>query len=387
MNQADSIYLDYAAASPIDEVVLREMEPYFSDRFYNPSSPYDKAVEVRRDLERARSKIASLIGAKSAEIIFTAGATESINLALGSTIGEVIVSAGEHQAVLGAVQQKNPKVVGLRPDGRVEASDVQRAITEQTELISITLANSEIGVIQPISEIAQIIKEERLKRQRAGKKNPIYFHTDATQAAAYLDIHISRLGVDMITLSASKIYGPKQVGLLWLQSMVQLKPLILGGGQERGFRSGTENVAGIIGFAKALELAENRKRTDSEKLGNLRDILELAILKAIPKAVVNGSTKFRLPNFLNLSFPGLDGERLVFMLEAKGILVATGSACSASLGTGSPTLTALGLDQSVIDGSLRISLGRGCSDAKVKQSAKIITETIKEEYKRVGKCV
>lgn len=384
MDEFGLIYLDHAAATPLSSKVLAAMQPYFADDFYNPSSPYAPAVKVRRRYDDAKAQIAGCIGAKPAELVMTAGATESINLAIRSAGGHVVTTNIEHESVLAAIRRGEHTIVGVSPKGRVNPDDIKKAIRPDTRLVSVQLANGEIGTIQPLSEIASIVREERQRRLESGSKVPIYLHSDASQGAGLVDIHVSRLGVDMLTLNAGKVYGPKQVGLLWVERSVRLEAQIVGGGQERGLRSGTENVAGVIGFARALELAEKSRKQESLRLAGLRDNLQKMIIEALPDAVVSGDANRRLASHLHVAFPGLDGERLVFGLEARGVLVATGSACAANKGKRSHVLVAIGLEPEVADGSLRLSLGKLSSDENIKRAGEIIIEEVKREYQRLG---
>lgn len=379
------IYLDHAAATPLDERVLFAMQPYFTDLFYNPSSPYSPAISVRRDYESAKHVIAQAIGAKGDELIMTAGATESINLAFGSVNGHVITANIEHHAVIEAAKRHSHTIVASDVKGIVSASSVAAAITPATQLVSIALANNELGTIQPLRDIAAVIQKERESRLSRGDITPIYLHSDASQGAGQVDLHVARLGVDMLTLNAGKVYGPKQVGLLWTASHVRLQPQIVGGGQERGIRSGTENVAGAIGFAKAMELAERHRKAESQRLGGLRDDLQRTLMAAFPDAVVSGNEKRRLSGHLHISFPGVDAERLVFALEMRGVLVATGSACAANKGTRSHVLTAIGLAPDVADGSLRLTLGHLSTKENTDQAAAIIIEEVTREKDRTNR--
>jgi cysteine desulfurase len=382
----ESIYLDYAAATPLDERVIAAMKPYFSEQFYNPSSPYAPAIVVRHAYEAAKHAIAQSIGAKPDEIVITAGATESINLAFAAVAGHIIISPIEHHAVLAAADAGgNYSYVSVDERGLVTAESVQSAMTPDTQLVSIAIANNEIGTIQPIRDIAQVIKAERDARLGRGDTTPLYLHTDASQGVGQIDINVARLGVDMITINAGKIYGPKQVGLLWAASHVRLVPQIVGGGQERGIRSGTENVAGTIGFAKALQLASEHRKFESERLLELRDELQQQLVAAFPVAVVSGHPKYRLSGHLHISFPDLDAERIVFALESRGVLVATGSACAANKGTRSHVLTAIGLAAHVADGSLRLTLGHSTNADTIASAATIIIEEITREYTRTAR--
>lgn len=378
------LYLDHAAATPLDERVLRAMQPYFSELFFNPSSPYAPALTVRRDYETAKQVIARTIGAKGDELVMTAGATESINLAFSSVGGHVVTANIEHHAVLAAAKCYEHTIVSSDEKGMVAADVVRAAIRPDTHLVSVALANNELGTIQPLRDIATVIHSERERRRRAGETAPIYLHSDASQGAGQLDIHVSRLGVDLLTLNAGKVYGPKQVGLLWASSHVALNPQIVGGGQERGIRSGTENVAGVVGFAKAMELADNHRKYESDRLRKLRDDLQTKLTSAFPDAIVSGSQKRRLPGHLHISFPGLDAERLVFALESRGVMVATGSACAANKGTRSHVLTAINLPPEIADGSLRLTLGHLSDEATVAKAGDIIIEEITRERTRVS---
>ena len=378
------IYLDHAAATPLDPRVFAAMEPYFTEQFYNPSSPYAPALQVRRDYEDAKARLAQTFGGKGDELIMTAGATESINLAFGAVSGHVVTANIEHHAVLAAARLRDHTLVAADERGTVSASAVRQAIRPDTQLVSIALANNELGTIQPLRDIAAVIKEEREARLARGDTTPIYLHSDASQGVGQLDVHVARLGVDLLTLNAGKVYGPKQVGLLWAARHVQLQPLIVGGGQERGLRSGTENVAGVIGFARAMELAEKARVHETERLAALRDALQARLAEAFPDAVVSGNLKKRLAGHLHISFPGVDAERLVFALEMQGVLVATGSACAANKGTRSHVLTAIGLTPEVADGSLRLTLGHLSAEENIARAANIIIDVIAREKARTA---
>jgi len=385
VSQADIIYFDHAAATPVEERVLRAMQPYWGELFYNPSSPYSPALDVRRQYESAKDDIARLIGGRRDELVMTAGATESINLAFAGCNGHVVAPVTEHQAVLAAASRLDHTLVKVDRYGLVDPDDIKQAITPETELVSVALANNELGTIQPIAEIAAVIKAERQRRMDQGDARPIYLHSDASQGAGLIDIRVSRLGVDMLTLNAGKVYGPKQVGLLWVRAGVELRPVVLGGGQERGLRSGTENVAGAIGMAEALRLADKHRKSEAVRLEALRDKLQQRLVAEFDEAVVSGAPKKRLASHLHISFPGLDAERLIFRLEARGVLVATGSACAANKGTRSHVLTAIGLEPEVADGSLRISLGKLTDEQAIQRGGDILIEEITSEYERISR--
>lgn len=381
----DLIYLDHAAGTPLDDRVLESMQPYFSELFFNPSSPYAPAIQVRRDYEQAKSRIAICIGGKADDLVMTAGATESINIMFGSVDGHVVTSSIEHQSVLEAAKMHDHTFVEPDEKGRISADSVANAIRPDTELVSIHLANNELGTVQPLRDIAEVVRAERQRRAIAGESTPIYFHSDASQGLGQIDVHVARLGVDALTLNAGKIYGPKQVGCLWTDRFVRLRPLVHGGGQERGVRSGTENIAGTIGFAAAIEFATQHAHGEAKRLAKLRDSLEAELIAAFPDAVLSGARKKRLPGHLHISFPGLDAERLIFLLEMQGVLVATGSACAANKGTRSHVLTAIKLAPEIADGSLRITLGRLTDESNITRAAAILKEVIMGEAKRVGK--
>lgn len=376
------IYLDHAAATPVDAKVQAAMQPFFSEIFYNPSAPYAPAVKARRDYEAAKQVIARTIGAKADDIIMTAGATESINLAFGSVSGNVVTASIEHHAVLAAAKQHEVTMVAPDEKGIVSAQKVREALQPNTTLVSIALANNELGTIQPLRDIAEVVRVERERRLANGDHTPLFLHSDASQGVGQLDVNIARLGVDLLTLNAAKVYGPKQVGLLWAASAVTLSPSIVGGGQERGLRSGTENVAGVIGFAKAMELASAHRKFESDRLGKLRDELQRRLTNSFSQAVVSGNQKHRLSGHLHISFPKLDAERVLFALEMRNVLVATGSACAANKGTRSHVLTAIGLAPEVADGSLRLTLGHLSNDENIARAADIIIEEITKEYER-----
>lgn len=377
-------YLDHAAATPLDSRVLAAMQPYFSDRFFNPSSPYVSAVEVRRDYEAAKHGMAICIGGKGDELVITAGATESINLIFGSVSGHVVTTAIEHPAVIAAAKLHECTIVDVDAKGRVIPARIAAALRPDTQLVSVALANNEIGTIQSLRDIAVVIDAERRRRADAGDQTPLYFHSDASQGVGQVDVHVARLGLDAMTVNAGKLYGPKQTAFLWTSPRVKLRPYIVGGGQERGLRSGTENVANVIGFATALKLATDHKNSESKRLSQLRDTLEKTLVQAFPNAVVSGAQKKRLPGHLHISFPGLDAERLIFALETRGVMVATGSACAANKGTRSHVLTAIGLSPEVADGSLRITLGRLNDGETLERAAAILVEVINHEQERVG---
>lgn len=370
-----TIYLDHAAATPLDDQVLEAMKPYFSENFYNPSASYLAAASVKADLEKARESVAHWLGTRPGTITFTAGGTEANNLALFGIMNKypgshVVSSALEHDSILKPLERLKQKgwkytLVAPKTDGIVDPETVKKSITNRTVLVSIMYANNEIGTVQPIKEIAALISAERKNRQKTANPLPIFLHTDACQAANYLDLHVSRLRVDMMTLNGGKIYGPKQSGILYASGKTGLEPIIFGGGQENGLRSGTENVAGSIGFAKALDLAQSRRQTERTRLAEIQDVFIKELAEKIPEIVINGSLYKRLPNNVHITIPNTDNERLVFALDALGIQCAAGSACSASKDLASHVLKALGLDESAARASLRFTMGHNTSQKDV----------------------
>jgi cysteine desulfurase len=375
------VYLDYAAATPLDEEVFVAMEPYLKAEFYNQSASYLAARKVAAAIEDARSRVAFWLGAKPAEIVFTAGATEANNLALHGIMRQypdahAVVLATEHEAVLAPMSHYDHTVAFVDQKGDVPLETLQGCIRSTTVLLSIGYANNEIGTIQPLGQIAAMLREVRAQRLKSGNTRPIYLHTDASQASPYLDLHASRLGVDLMSINAGKVYGPKQVGALYVSSKVVLQPVISGGGQERGLRSGTENVAGIIGLAAALDMAQAARKQSIQKEGSLRDHLQKELLRIYPDLIVNGSQRRRLPNNLNVSWPGRDGERILMACDEQGLLVATGAACSANKQTGSHVLRAIGASPAVADGSIRFSLGKQTTQDDIRQAITIIKEVV-----------
>ncbi len=383
--QQSIIYFDHAAATPLDDRVLAAMLPYFADQFYNPSSPYAQAVKVRREYQEAKALLARSIGAKADELVMTAGATESINLAFGAVDGHVVTSNVEHDSVLAVASARDHTLVRADERGYVAAQAVKEALRPDTQLVSIQLANNELGTIQPLRAIAAVVMEERERRKANGDKTPLYLHSDASQGLGQLEVHVSRLGVDLLTLNAAKIYGPKQVGLLWVAPMVAVRPAVVGGGQENGLRSGTENVAGVIGFAKALELTAKHRKMEAERLADLEKTARERLLAAFPEAIFSGHPKHHLQGFIHVSFPGIDAERLVFALENRNILVATGSACAANKNTRSHVLTAIHLPDEVADGSLRLTLGHLSDADSVAKGIDGIIEEVRREKERTGR--
>jgi cysteine desulfurase len=381
----EEVYLDYAAATPVDKRVLDAMLPYFREKFYNPSSDYGPSREVRVAVADARKTVAEAIGAKQTEIIFTAGGTEANNLAILGIAdrfpeGEILYSAIEHESVLEPIKYLKTKgqrtrSIGVNEQGLVEADRLADKITEDTVLVSIMYANNEVGTIQPIGKISQVVKAARKDRQKRGNKTPLYLHTDACQATQYLDMHASRLGVDMMSINSGKIYGPKQIGAVYVKAGTKISPIIHGGGQESGMRSGTENVPAVVGFAEAIKLASNVKKDEVRRMKDLQQDFCRQIL-SVKGAQINGSMKKRLPNNIHVTFPGIDNEKLLMQLDELGIYASAGSACSAAKGQASQVLSAMGISDREARSSVRFSLGRHTTVEDITRAARVVSKLV-----------
>lgn len=368
------VYLDHAATTPIDPRVQDAMAPFLDEQFGNPSSFHSKGKIVRDAIDHARDQVAQALGARSDEIVFTSGGSESDNLAvLGVTRahmahGKHIVSLKtEHQAVLEPLHHLQKKegfevtYVDVDKDGLVNVDEVVRSIRPDTVLVTILYANNEIGVIQDVAEIGHQIQK---LRKESSSKYPL-FHTDACQAVGALEVDVNKLHVDLMTMNSSKIYGPKGVGALYVHRGIKLQPLQFGGAQERGIRPGTENVIGIIGFGRAIEIAVQDREQYNATLTPLRDYCIAQILKTIPKTRLNGHPHKRLANNVNISFMDIEGEALLLYLDAAGIYASTGSACTSASLDPSHVILALGLPYEVAHGSLRFTLGRSTTKTDI----------------------
>lgn len=368
-----AIYLDYAAATPVDRRVLKAMEPYFSEKFYNPSATYLAARQLRQEFNDMRRRVAEILGAKPSEIVFTAGATEANNIAIQGILrrfpeGELLVSSIEHESVLAPAGLFNTKEIPVDEHGLILLNKLSNLITDKTVMVSVMLVNNELGTIQPLKEISRVIQKIRRDRLAAGNKLPIYLHTDAAQAGNYLDLHVSRLGVDLMSINGGKIYGPKQAGILYVKAGTIIQPLVVGGGQEFGLRSGTENTTAAAGLTLALELADRERHVRSQKVMELREKFESSLLRQLPDASINGSKKSRAPHIISVTFPGADNERLMMELDERGIQCAVGSACSASRDEASHVLSAIGLSQAEARSTLRFSLGVHTTSAEIEKT-------------------
>ncbi len=398
------IYLDHAAATPVSKKALSAMMPFFSDNFFNPSAAYYPSKLVREQYEVAKAKIANLIGAKGNDLVITSGATEANNLAftaISTPVNEkhearvqppkdfsnsplVLALETEHSAVLENAKRFPHALVKVNKYGEIILDDLKEKLSEKTRLISVSLANNELGTVQPLAEIAELVREERMNRLKSGNLTPLYLHSDASQAPNLLDLSVSRLGVDLLTLNAAKVYGPKGVGALYVAHGVKLSPVSFGGGQENGLRSGTENVAGVVGFATAFEEAKKHLSSEREKYEKLTKILETELKQSKVEPKFLKPKKSSLANFLPVCFPGLDAERLIYKLEEKGVYVSTGAACAASKGKKSHVLKAIGLSDAEIAGSLRLTLGKLNTEDDVRLAGKLIREAVDEEFERLN---
>jgi cysteine desulfurase len=361
----DTIYLDSAATTPLHPRALEAMMPFLTGRFGNPSATYALAREAQTAIDDARKAVASVLGCRSSDVIFTSGGTESINSALKGVAfaqkkaragNHIVTTEVEHHAVLHTcnyLEHYGFEVTYLPVDGfgRVDPDDVARAITDRTVLVSVMQANNEVGTIEPVAEVARAAGE---RARVLGKRIPV--HTDAVQAAGSLSVRVDELGVDLLSLSGHKFGGPKGTGVLYIRRGVPFAPQLSGGGQERQRRAGTENVAGIVGIATALTLAEESRRSSSDTVLTLRDRLIAGILASVPGSRLNGHPTERLANNVNVSFPGVRGDELVLALDRLGIAASAGAACGSSTWEPSHVLLAMGLTMPEAVGGLRLTL-------------------------------
>lgn len=371
------IYMDHSATTPLAPEVLDAMMPYFSERFGNASSLHEFGREAREAVEAAREKAAHLIGAKPDEIYFTSGGTESDNLALKGVAlhkaakgRHIITTSIEHPAILEVcrhLEHHGCEVTYLPvgSDGIIRPEDVEAAVRDDTIMISVMHANNEIGTVQPVEEIGSIAAE-----------HDVYFHTDAVQSAGKIPVDVDRMGIDLLSISAHKLYGPKGTGILYVRGSTKIESIIQGGGHERGLRSGTENVPGIVGLGRAAELAISIMDSEAARLTGLRDWFARFVDERIEDSWLNGHPTKRLPSNLNFGFDRVEGESLMLYLDAKGIAVSTGSACSSKKLEASHVLRAIGLPQERCHGSLRITMGRDNAGEDAKYAAECLVEAV-----------
>ena len=381
--QSRMVYMDHAATTPVRPEVMEAMLPYFTHRFGNASSLYTLAQESRRAVDEARESVARVLGCRTSEVVFTSGGSESDNTALKGaasalkqTGNHIITTSIEHHAILHTCQYLED--TGFRVtylpvdrDGLVDTEDVLKAVTEETTLVSVMLANNEIGTIQPVADMARGVKEIAKKLGRT-----IVFHTDAVQAAGFMDIDVNALGVDMLSLSSHKFYGPKGVGVLYVRRSTPFTPQQFGGAQERQRRAGTENVPGIVGTAVALRLASEERESSSEHCLRLRDSLVQGIQERIERVHLNGHATLRLPNNVNFSFDGVEGEPILLGLDFAGTAASSGSACTSGALEPSHVLLALGLPADLAQASLRLTLGKDNTQEDVEHVLRVLPELV-----------
>ncbi len=375
----DRIYLDYAATAPVLPEVLDAMLPFFVSQFGNPSGVHGNGREARKAVEQARRQTAEALGAEPREIFFTSGGSESNNLAIQGTAfalrskgNHIITSQTEHPSVLNTcrwLEKQGFRVTYLPVDsfGCISPDDVRTAAVPGTILVSIMKANNEIGTVQPIARVGEICREKG-----------IVFHTDCVQAAGALKTDVQEMNADLVSLSAHKFHGPKGTGALYVRKGTQLESLIHGGSQERGLRAGTENVPGIVGMGKAIEIAVKERDIVTVRIRELRDLLQSEILKHVPGAKLNGHPVLRLPNNCHFSFSGIESEALLLRLDLAGISVSGGSACTSGSMEPSHVLKAIGLKDEMLKSGIRMTLGRETTRQEIEKTARILPEIIED---------
>lgn len=373
------IYLDHCSSTPTDSRVIEAMNPYFDKLYGNPSSVYSFAQESAKAIEEARERVANILNAKPTEIIFTSGGTEANNLAIKGIAfanrergNHIITSKIEHHAVLNACkwlekQGFNVSYIEVDKYGIVNLDELKRTITDKTILISVMYANNEVGTIEPVSEIAEIASNKE-----------IYIHTDAIQAVGKIKVDVNKLGVDLLSLSAHKFYGPKGVGALFIKDGTKIDPLLHGGHHEKNKRAGTENVAGIVGLGKACEVALKEMEEEDKRLKKLRDRLERVITEKITDVVVNGHPDARLSGVLNICVKYVEGESILLYLDKEGIAASSGSACTSDTLEPSHVLTSMGIPPSVAHGSLRFSLGHSSNEQDIDKVIEVLPPIVKK---------
>ncbi|MDQ2973568.1 MAG: cysteine desulfurase [bacterium] len=372
------VYLDYAAATPLDKFVLEEMLSVAND-YQNPSAIYLAARANRNRLKEFRARVARVVGSLEDEVIFSAGATEANNIAIRGAIGahggRAVFSAVEHQAVIKT--SPDALICPVNDRGVIDLHNLEQLISDEVSVVSIIYVSNEVGTIQPISKVSEIVKQKKLDRLSRGVKMPLYFHTDASQASACMPLSVNRLGVDMMTLNGAKMYGPKQSGCLYIKSGTVLAPVIFGGGQEFGLRSGTESLMQIAGLTKALEMAAAKQKSARKQLEIVHDMLWKGIDSLAVNAIKLGHPKQSSPHILSVRFPNTDNERLAMELDERGVLVATGSACKASDDEPSKVLLAMGLSREEAGETLRFSFGRQTTEKEISYAIKALADCLR----------
>lgn len=378
-------YFDYAAATPLDAKVEQAMQPFLQEQFFNPSATYEAARTVKKELESIRGSVGSSLGVRSSSVRFTAGVTEANNMFIAGLAARYqgshfLLSTIEHESVIEPIRRA-ASIFGCTYDfvvvdeqGWINIEDLKAKVKPDTVGVSTLLVNNELGVIQDMVAIAAALEEERAKRQQHNNDLPLVLHTDAAQAPLHIPVRVDQLKVDALSISGAKMYGPKQTGALLLKPGLLLEPLLVGGGQEKGMRGGTENVAGAAALAEALRAAEARRKSEVERLQILQKEFEEELLKRITGCWINAQNAKRTPHIVSVTIPGIDGERVVMELDEKGFQVATGSACSAGGEEASHVIQALGRSQEQAASTLRISFGRDTDKSAVSALLQAIVE-------------
>ena len=373
------VYMDYTAGMPVDQRVIEAMLPYFSQNYGNPSSIHSWGNEARKALEEARARVAALVGAKkSEEVLFTSGGTESNNLAIKGVAyrnkdkgNHIVTTTIEHMSVMNACkhltkQGFNVTYVPVDKHGVVEVPSLEKAITDKTILVSVMYANGEIGTIQPIKEIGEIVH-----------KRKAFLHVDAVAAVGHMPITVEEENIDLLSISSNDMYGPKGVGALYVKTGTRIEPIIHGGGQERGLRSGTENLPAVVGMGKAAEIAKAEMKVEGQRLVRLRDKFIKGVLQTIPSSYLNGHPTQRLPNNINVRFSYIEGESLILSLDMLGIACSSGSACTSKTLEPSHVLLAIGLKHEEAHGSLLFTLGKQNNEEDVDYVLSALPDVVK----------
>ncbi|MDD4272066.1 MAG: cysteine desulfurase family protein [Patescibacteria group bacterium] len=393
------IYFDHSATTPVDKAVLKAMMPYFSKIYGNPSSLHNFGQAALAAVNQAREKTAEFLNCEPSEVIFTSGATEADNLAIFGVVGalekngygekpHIITSAIEHPAVLEPFHQLEIRGFGVtylpvEKNGVINLKTFRKAIKDNTVFVSIMYVNSEVGSIQPIKAMGEIIKEVNLARAKSDNKNKIYFHTDAVQALNFLNCDVKYLGVDLLSLSGHKIYGPKGVGALFIKRGTPTRGVQLGGHHEKNLRSGTLNVAGIVGLGAAIKICAKDKKKNNKKIIQLRDKFIAEVKRLIPKVIINTDIKNATPSHANISFIGAEGEAILVALDLEGVAVSTGSACASASLKASPVLTAMGIPDEIAHSTIRFTFGKDNNAMEIKTALKILPPLI-EKFRRMA---